>query len=99
MTAVVPLESAIVKRIMRRLEIEPGCWAVKIHGTAMGKRGVPDILGSYCGRAFALEVKRPDVGVVSESQKYQLQKLANAGAKAAVVESVEDALEVLGIRA
>lgn len=93
----VPLESAIVNRIMRRLNIEPGMWAIKTHGSPMSRNGTPDIIGSFMGRAFALEVKRPKVGVVSESQKYQMQKLANAGALVAVVEGMEDALAVLGV--
>ncbi len=93
----VPLESAIVQRIMRYLNVRPGVWAVKIHGDGYTRRGVPDIIGSAYGRAFALEVKRPGVGVLSESQKHELQKLANAGALVAVVESLEDALKVLGI--
>lgn len=95
----VPLESAIVRRIMRKLQTVPGCWAIKVHGSGMGKIGVPDIIGSYCGRMFALEVKRPQLGVVSPIQKYQMEKLANAGALVAVVESLEDVIAVMGLPA
>lgn len=97
MSDAIPLESAIVKRIVRRLEREPGCWLIKTHGSVMGRRGVPDILGCYMGRMFALEVKRPEVGKVSESQRHEMGKLANAGAFVAVVESLEDAIGVLGL--
>lgn len=95
--SVIPLESAIVQRIIRKLNSSPDLWAIKIHGGPGGARGVPDIIGSHRGRMFALEVKRPEVGRLSESQKYQLQKLADSGALCAVVESVEDVVEVLGL--
>lgn len=84
---------------MKRLQREPGVWLVKYHGDEMSRAGVPDILGCLYGRMFGLEVKRPDEGVVAPIQRYEMQKMANAGAKVAVVESVEDALAALGIGA
>lgn len=34
-----------------------GAWAVKIHGGAFQRGGLPDILGCYRGRFFAFELK------------------------------------------
>lgn len=63
----------------------------------MQRAGVPDIVGCYQGRMFALEVKAPGgKHPVTPIQKYEMQKMANAGARVAVIESVEDALAVLG---
>lgn len=92
-----PLESSIVKRICDRLAREPGCWYMKVHGSALGRRGVPDIIGSMHGKMFGLEVKRPKYGRVAPLQEYELQQIANAGGMAAVVESLEDVCEVLGL--
>lgn len=93
----IPLERAIVDRITRRLKDEPSIWLLKVHGSSFGRRGIPDIIGCLSGQMFALEVKRPSVGRVSPSQMHNMMKMADAGAVVAVVESVEDALEVLGL--
>lgn len=89
-------ESQIQHSIINRLKREQGLWLMNVHGDEMQRAGIPDIIGCYFGRLFGLEIKAPG-GVVSEIQKYELRKIANAGGKAAVVESVQDALDVLGI--
>lgn len=64
----------------------------------MQRAGVPDILGAHYGRMFGLEVKSPGaLRGVTRLQQYEMQKMANAGVLVAVVESVQDALTVLGI--
>jgi len=91
-----PKEDAIVTAIIRRLKREPCLWYVKNHGTPFGRRGIPDITGCYRGRMFGLEVKRPGrKHDVSKLQELELQRIANAGGLAAVVESVDDAMAVL----
>lgn len=98
MGSVVPMEAAIVRRILKRLEAEsPMIWCMKTHGSGMGRRGIPDIIGVFNGMMFALEVKRPGGGVVAPLQRWELSKIAAARGVAAVVESVEDAEEVLGL--
>lgn len=69
-----------------------GKW-IKIHGSAMQERGLPDILGTLRGRTVALEVKVPGEEL-TPLQAFQLRQLAAAGAITAVVVSVEGALEV-----
>jgi hypothetical protein len=51
--------------------------------------GVPDLVLSYGGRAFFLEVKSP-AGRLRPAQKEFLDRAQASGAKAAVVRSVDD---------
>ena len=53
------LEKYIVARIMAVLKKVPGLVIRKRHGTVMGMAGDPDLYGSYRGRHFEIEVKRP----------------------------------------
>lgn len=87
-------ESVIVSEILRELNSIPGCYAVKIHGDPYLRKGTPDILGSYRGHAFALEVKRPG-GKPTTLQIHELGKWMEAGALIGVVSSVEDAKRAL----
>ncbi len=63
-----------------------------------GQRGVPDrLLITSDGQVLFLEFKRPDgKGRVSVHQELWLQKLANRGQRAAVVESLEDVICSVG---
>jgi hypothetical protein len=91
-------ESALTASILRRLAREPECYAVKRHGSAWGRRGEPDVYGCYRGRAFVLEVKAPGrAGTLTVLQGRALAAWRAAGAISAVVESVEEALQALGI--
>lgn len=58
-------------------------------------RGVPDIVGCLDGRFFALEVKRPKVGRLSEMQKHVIKQIEDAGGAVGVVYSVEDVRRLL----
>lgn len=92
-------ESAIVRAIIARLNAIPGCLARKRHGNAYSVAGDPDITGCYYGRHFELEVKRPD-GRLTALQEQRLAEWTRAGARVAVVTTVEDAVAVVttGIR-
>lgn len=95
---VVPRESAVVNRIMKNLAKQPYCWAKKWHGDGFGDSGVPDIIGCYMGRFFALEVKAPGGShPVTPLQRWELQQIGNASGLAAIVESWEDVERVLGL--
>lgn len=52
-------ESAIVKKILERLNAIPGCMARKRHGSAYTVAGDPDIYGCVIGHHFEIEVKAP----------------------------------------
>ena len=94
--ASVPREAAVVTRILAWLRELPQCRAVKNHGGAYGQAGEPDIHGSIGGRAFFIEVKRPDPrSQPTELQKHVMQEWAAAGAIVGVARSLDDAKQLL----
>lgn len=90
-----PLERAITDGILRYLRGLAECWCFKVAGSGSQMRGVPDIVGCYRGRFFALEVKRPKVGKLSKIQSYVIGQIACAGGVVAVVRSVDDVKALL----
>ena len=49
-------EGKVKSRIRKRLD-ELGCWYFMPPGGAYGKRGIPDFVGCYNGKFFAIEAK------------------------------------------
>lgn len=92
MAQVIPLESAVVKRICTYLKAK-GAWWVKT--TGVSKVGCPDLLVCYRGWFIALEVKRPQIGRVSVKQHAELSKIIEADGIAQVVTSVEEVDRIL----
>lgn len=93
----VPTESSITKAIIAYLK-KDGHYARKTFGGPAGS-GWPDIIGvrSPDGRAFALEVKRPDrMNTVTLIQRKNLLDFKKAGALVGVVSSVLDARNIVG---
>ena len=91
----IPLESAITAQIQRYLARVSGWWGFKVQGGGAQMRGVPDIVGCYCGLFVAFEVKRPEVGKLSELQKHRIDQIIAAGGRAFVVYGVEDVKRAL----
>ena len=85
-------EASLQGRILRHLLRRPGCWAVKFPGVL--QRGVPDILGAYRCRYFALEVKQPGQKP-SRLQSAVLEQIRTTGAVAEVVTSVHQVKAIL----
>jgi hypothetical protein len=94
------LEKVIVSRIVATLKKVPGLVVRKRHGTVMGMAGDPDLYGSYRGRHFEIEVKRP-FDSKSQLTKLQVQRQEewrlNGNAIVGVARSPEEALAILGI--
>lgn len=92
------LERVVVARIMAALKKQPGIVARKRHGTAMGVGGDPDIYGTFNGRHFEIEVKRPSdpSSQLTELQTKRLLEWNLAGAITGVARSVDEALAILG---
>jgi len=94
------LEKGIVSQIMAKLKKVPGMVVRKRHGTVMGMAGDPDLYGSYRGKHFEIEVKRP---FDSKSQLTMLQAergrewRVDGQAIWGVARSVEEAFAILGI--
>jgi hypothetical protein len=89
-------ESRIVANIMTRLKKQPGLYGFKVHGGPMQALGIPDIVLCYQGRFGGLEVKRPGQKPTA-IQQATLDRIRECGGIAAVVTSVDEALEALGI--
>ena len=85
-------ETAIVHRIMNRLEAEGGFW-VKIHGSPFQLSGIPDILGCWKGLFIAIEVKC--VGnAPTRIQQNVIELIAKAGGRVGVAYNVAEALAI-----
>jgi hypothetical protein len=72
-------------------------WHYKAWGGPMSAKGIPDIVGCYNGRFFAIEVKAPK-GSPSPDQSTFLDLIKKAGGIAFVAKSVEDVIEGLGLQ-
>lgn len=82
-----PRESALVDRIAAVLKRTPQCWWKNIHGSAFNA-GLPDLLGSFRGRCFAIECKRAGEKPTA-LQVRELVGLRESGAEAVWVDSFE----------
>jgi len=76
-------ERALTRRILKRLNAEPDCLAIKVHGGPYARAGEPDIVGCCAGQAFAIEVKAAG-GKVRPAQWERLKAWRRAGAVAVV---------------
>ena len=87
-------ESVIQSQIIKHLR-GMGAWVFNVHRSPLQQVGVPDLLVGYKGRFFAMEVKQPG-GVMSPVQTKVMEEIKASGAVAGRVESVEDAVRLLG---
>jgi len=80
---------------MTRLKLLPNCVVMSIQQTSI--RGTPDILMCLNGRFVALELKRSSTAPATELQRYNIQKLDEAGgfAKICYPENFEEIFEQL----
>lgn len=90
------LESAVYKSVRKKLKKEFGkeLWFFKTHGGADQIRGLPDLIGCYRGRFFAIELKKPG-GHATDLQAFTLQQITDAGGFASVAHSVKEVLDFL----
>ena len=87
------LESSITRSILAKLNKIPGCKAKKFVSGPMSQD--LDIYGSYQGRAFFLEVKRPRLGVTSNRQAHLIDAWQAVGAISGVVTSAAEAVRLV----
>lgn len=77
------IERYLVQEITRRGGL---CWKFTSPGTV----GVPDRIILLRGRVAFAELKRPEGGNLSESQKFRLKQIRSCGGTAAVLKSTEE---------
>jgi hypothetical protein len=93
-----PREGSIIRAIERAAKAyRPLLVLRKRHGSGFGRSGEPDLFGSYCGRHFEIEVKRPGEEP-SKLQRERLKEWADAMAMTGVAHSAAEFFKVLGIR-
>lgn len=89
-------ETNLQQKIVRALEREVGGHWMKIHGSQFQTKGIPDLLGCVAGLFFALEVKCDSSKYgASDYQLYNIKQIHDSGGMAAVVESPEEAVELV----
>jgi hypothetical protein len=88
-----PKEAIIQRQIIKHLR-GMGAWVFNVHGSPFQQVGVPDLLVSYQGRFYAMEVKRPG-GVLSPAQVKAIEAIRASGSGAGRVESIEEAVKLL----
>lgn len=89
-------ESELVAKIMKELRKLPHLFFWKEHGGIYGTAGIPDIIICANGRFIGLEVKLPggSYGATALQQK-TIRDIQKAGGAAAVVRSVEEAIQIV----
>lgn len=89
-------ETSLQQKIVRALDKEVGGHWMKIHGSQFQTKGIPDLLGCVAGLFFALEVKCDSSKYgASDYQLYNIKQIHDSGGMAAVVESPEEAVELV----
>lgn len=88
-----PSEESVVSTIMEALDELHFCEAFKVHGSPYARKGEPDIIGSYRGHSFAIEVKTGEE-TPTKIQQARLRHWLAAGARVGVAYSAEDALRI-----
>jgi hypothetical protein len=98
-------ESILVGAIARAVHAHyPEAWIFKVAGGPYQVAGVPDLLVCIRGLMVGLEVKNQQPGETVEharsratpGQLVQIERITRAGGVAAVVVSVQEALDLLG---
>lgn len=89
-------ESKLTKQIIQHLErlrrSGRNVWSLKIHGHAMQRAGVPDLLILLDGQYLWIEIKKPG-GVPTKLQSHEMQRIEAAGGRTCVVTSLAEFLE------
>lgn len=87
-------ESALVKKTMSNLDNNVGGLWIKISAGPFQVAGLPDIIGCYKGRFYGLEAKVPGKeDTLTKIQQYWINKINNAGGRATMYTTVQQALE------
>lgn len=89
------LENPKAYKLVADLNKIQGVKAIKTHADQYTGPGVPDIIGSWRGRAFAIEMKKDEKTDPEPIQLYELQKWAESGAITLVAWEPREAIEYL----
>jgi hypothetical protein len=86
-------EARLRAKVVKALRSYSGWWFVT-HGGQFQQGGLPDVMGCYKGYFYGLELKAPGkLHTLTERQAHALKSIKQAGGKATVVTSVQEALD------
>lgn len=86
-------EGNVKHKIKEYLKSIPGLWFYMPMQNGMGEQGIPDIVGCYQGRFFAIETKAPGCIKKLTANQVRIQKaILEAGGVHVVADSFEMAL-------
>ena len=90
-------EYQITNRLLKLVNNSgPNSWGFKYYGSAMTRTGVPDIMGSWYGRPFMIEVKKPGCEQnTTLAQKAWIRRIKRGGYVGGVVTSIFDFYQLL----
>ncbi len=91
-------ESDLQREVNRILRQIPGLWFYHPREGKKGTDGIPDIVGCFKGKFFAIELKRPGKDPVKglrPEQKKMLEWIKQAGGAVAVINNKEDLIRFL----
>lgn len=84
-------EGKVKKQIRDLLDSFPTIWYFSPQGGRFGKSGIPDIIGCYRGKFFAVEVKAPGKKENTTAlQKAQIQAIRDVWGQVIVVDNATD---------
>ena len=87
-------EAKVKKEIRTVLDTLPGCWYFMPAASVYGRRGVPDFVGLWHGRFFAIEAKS-STGKTTKLQDREIERITAAGGVVGVCRSGDDARELM----
>lgn len=82
-----------VKKVVKKLLEEYGCWFFMPVSGGFGRAGVPDFIGTYKGTFFGVETKA-DGGKTTRLQQIEMRDICKAGGVCFIVEGVEGTREL-----
>lgn len=91
------LKETDITRQIRTVLKTLGIFHFKHFGGPLAPKGISDLIGCHEGKFIALEVKRPG-GKPSPEQMQFIADVQRSGGIAGVVYSVEDVIELLGLK-
>lgn len=93
------LERDLQRRVNKILRQIPGLWFYHPKEGKRGTKGIPDIIGCFKGKFFAIELKSPRLrepakGLAPEQQEV-LEEIKQAGGKIAIINNIDDLIYFL----
>lgn len=82
-------EALITEKLLKNLRRIPKSFWWKQHQSGYGQAGIPDILGTICGRFFAIEVKCPGKEPTPNQHRI-MEAMRAAGAQVFCIHSLEE---------